>query len=422
MNQNPIKSSVKPVPLKSQQIRRLKRKKFLLKIGRTALQIFFFIFLPSLYIGVWNGIRQIVQAAFQGNFSMALFPQIVEVIAVVPVTMLLGRFFCGWMCAFGSFLDFVYAVFHKIRKRKFKISEAADRQLKYLKYVILLFLAVAVWGSQTKIFQSASPWDVFGMLATVGKVPDFSYVAANLTAGLLIFLGILVASALVERFFCRYLCPLGAVFSLVSRWRTAKIEKPSAQCGSCRACTGSCSMGIPLYRMETVTSGECINCMKCVSVCPRGNAHLSVAQKKVKPMLAGTAAAAVIAGIAVLGNFTANLSRQPAAAAAPDSSVTSSAGVAASGSYRDGTYEGSGTGFQGGTTTVSVTIQSGKIAQITTVSHQDSNSFYDRAYSVISGEILSRQTSEVDGVSGATYSSNGIKEAVADALGKARKA
>ena len=99
---------------------------------------------------------------------------------------------------------------------------------------------------------------------------------------------------------------------------------------------------------------------------------------------------------------------------------TSTSTVTTKGKYKDGTYTGSGTGFRGGTTTLSLTVKSGKIASIQTVSTQDSQRFYDGAEGTMFNEVITAQGSVVDTVSGATYSSNGILGAVQAALAKAQ--
>lgn len=393
---------------------KLKKRRFLFGTFRLAVQIVCFILLPAVYIGALDGIRAIYLAAVQRNFSEALLPQLVEVLATIPVTFFLGRFFCGWMCAFGSYTDFVYRIAQKIFRKKLKISERTDRWMKLIKYAVLLVLAIVVWTLGQTSFLSVSPWDAFGMLTTVGKVPNFAYVASSMAAGLILLLIITTLSAVTERFFCRYLCPMGAVFSLSSLLRVARIKKPSARCGKCRICTESCAMGIPLYRLDTVRSGECIHCMKCVAACPRNNARLSVTGSDMRPLVAGTVAAAAMTGFTYLGNFSFNRSET-----APFCTVQTVPNRSVSPKYRDGTSEGSGTGFHGGTTVVSVTIANGRITEISPVSSEDSSQFFDSAYTPVAQEILSSQSPEVDAVSGATFSSNGIMSAVADALAKA---
>ena len=284
-----------------------KENKFIiLKAARLVLQIVFFIFLPALYISALSGVKLLYLSIIQQNFSMALLPQLIEILAVIPITILFGRFFCGWMCAFGSFSDFISLISYKLFKKKWKLSERTDAWLKYSKYGVLAVLIVVVWTFSVTIFNSASPWDAFGMLITIGKLPDFGYVISSLTVGFLLLVGILVASIFIERFFCRYLCPMGAIFAISSKLKIAKIIKPSAQCGKCRVCTNSCAMGIPLYKMETVNSGECIHCMKCISACPRNNTRFTIAQNDVRPLIAGVATVGVISGIYYTGGFAIN--------------------------------------------------------------------------------------------------------------------
>ena len=103
------------------------------------------------------------------------------------------------------------------------------------------------------------------------------------------------------------------------------------------------------------------------------------------------------------------------------SNVTSesSASDNASSKYKDGTYIGTGTGFAGGTTKISVTITDGKIAKIETLSDGDDPQYFNRASGTITKEIISKQSTAVDTVSGATFSSKGIISAVKDALNQA---
>lgn len=413
-----------------------------IRIVRAVSQVLFFIFLPGVYFSAFSGVQQIVQSILNHSFNPAvLLPQIVATVAVIPLTMVLGRFFCGWMCAFGSMGDFIYEISSKIWKRKPRISERLDRVLKLVKYVWLAVLVVVVWALGSKLFASADPWDAFGMLFTFGKAPALSLVLTTLLPAFFLLVGIMVGSVFVHRFFCRYLCPLGAIFAIVSKVRVTHIQKERTSCGKCRACTNACPMGIALYRSDKVRSGECIACMACVAVCPRKNATLAISESSVRPAAAGVMAAAVMAGTYYAGTFSTNLLSSNTATAAgaassdqgstagsaslegsqtaPSSSSSAAASSQTSSGYKDGVYQGTGTGFCGGTTTVSVTVQDGRIMSVSTVSTQDDTSFYSRAYPTITQAIIRSQSAQVDAVSGATYSSRGIMEAVANALSKA---
>ncbi|SEW04629.1 FMN-binding protein [[Clostridium] fimetarium] len=382
---------------------------------RLLVQITFFIFIPALFIQALNGVKQIYLAIVGQTFSSALLPQMVELIALIPLTIILGRFFCGWMCGFGSFTDFIYLISGKLFKRKFKVNQKMNAVLKYVKYALLAVLVVFAWSLNMTIFNSLSPWDVFGMTAIVGTVPDLNFVISNLLIAFIFFILIIIASVFVERFFCRYLCPMGAVFAITSKLRIGKIKKPTDKCGKCRICTNNCLMGIPLYEMEVVNSAECINCMKCISVCPRHNVSYTVAKKDVQPLIVSAVAVAVMTGTYYTTYSAMGLSGSNVSAA--EQSQTTVVNQI----YQDGTYEGSGTGFRG-TTKVSVTIENDKITKITTVSYRDDKQYYDRAFSTVTKKIVSSQSTTVDSVSGATYSSKGIMAAVENALSQAKAA
>ncbi len=400
---------------------RRKRKKKIdgLQIIRLAVQIIFFIFLPALYINAFFELKLVWGSLMDGSFDLvSLLPQIIELIAIIPVTILLGRFFCGWLCAFGAFGDFIYKIAKKVFRINVKINEKADHALKFVKFGILVFAVVFLWTLDIPGLSSASPWDVFGMIATVGSAPAIGYVLANLTIGFIFFALIAVGSLFIQRFFCRYLCPLGAVFTILSALKLTRIKKPAAGCGKCRICTNACAMGIPLYKSDSIHSGECIECLQCVSACPRNNVTYSLAGNSVRPLVAGTMAAIAITG--VYGSAGLALAA-PENAAVSDSTISSSdsAASAADSLYVDGTYTGTGTGFRGATTQVSVTISGGVITDITPLSYGDDAPYFERAFSSVSDDIISAQSADVDAVSGATYSSAGIMEAVQDALSQA---
>lgn len=387
------------------------KKRSITQISRVVIQILFFILLPGLYASTFEGVKQVYMAVKEGSFSFTSYlSQIVGILALFPVTLLFGRFFCGWMCAFGSMGDFLYFVGSKFRKKPLQVPEAVDTSAKAIKYILLAALIGFFWNQSVIDLNGTNPWDAFGVLATVTQVPDLAYAWQNFAIGVVLLVLIMMGSVFIERFFCRYLCPLGAMFAIIARLRIFKIVKPSKDCGSCTLCTKKCAMGIPLYKNEKVSSGECINCMKCVSGCPRKNVHAEVTGQDIQPILVGTFAVAVMTGAYYTTTYASEkIGGQVAVVSSADSNATQ-------GKYTDGTYQGSGTGFRNGTTTVSVTVESGVITNIETVSYEDDAPYYTRAFSTVVSEIISQQSTDVDAVSGATFSSNGIMSAVADAL------
>ena len=383
-----------------------------INIVRRAVQISCFLLAPGFFINAFAALKSVFKSIITGVFE-AQFSDIIILFAVIPTTVFFGRFFCGFVCSFGALGDLVWFVSSKLRKKPRLISERVDRFLKAFKYLFLMFIVAVVWALGAVTFDSSvSPWDIFGMYATLSGWPS---APALLSAGFAFLILIIAGSAFVERFFCRYACPLGAFFSIASKLRFLKVRKQREICGNCRLCTLNCPAGISMYRYDKISSGECFNCFECVSVCPRKNARASVGAYDVAPLAAGVAAAAAITGLYYAGRAASYDFYSPA----QEQAITKIAenGMPC-GMYNDGKYTGSAQGFRG-MTTVEVEIINGYITGITVISTGDDPEFINRAkYSVIS-DIISTQSTNVDAVSGATYSSYAIMEAAADALSSA---
>lgn len=388
------------------------------QILRHFIQLILFILLPGLYAMTFSELKTVYQMIIGGNFNfIEAFPSLIELTAVMLLTIVMGRWFCGWLCAFGAYNDLVYGISKKLFKTKFRIDAKTDEVLKYAKYVVLLFIIIISWTMGSNILQNVSPWDAFG------QITDPATVLTNLLIGLVLLILITIGAAFIERFFCRYLCPLGAVFSIISKIGIVKINKPKAECGKCKACTINCSMGLNLYKVNGYKGGDCINCLKCTEVCPRNNANVNILGKDLDQNLAGAVAMTTMLGVYGLTNFGADaISRSNMAA--NSTSISSEAAVSNTGSdsavqYKDGTYEGSGIGFKGRTTKVSVTIADGKISNVEIVSYGDDRKWFEKAKESVIDGILLKQSTDIDTVSGATYSSKGIISAVKDALSQA---
>lgn len=370
---------------------------------RHLVQFAAFILFPGLFITVFSAVRDLLTAFIDGSFSFSrLFPQLLLVCVVFLVTGLWGRFFCGFLCSFGMMQELLFFFSGRFLSKKVQISERLDSVMKFFKYVVVVFIMAGIWILALPVDSSWNPWGVFGMLVS-GNLSVVS--SAIPTMGFALLLAIAVGSLFVRRFFCRYLCPLGALFAVVSGKRLYKIKRQSDTCTNCGLCTKTCSMGIHIPEKDVIASGECIQCMQCLAVCPKESLSANPAT-----VIAGTAAAAAIGGTVMVGNLasfpaTETVSRQPEA----KSEITEK------GIYKDGVYTGEGEGFRG-TTKVQVTVENGYISDITVLSFQDDQEFFQKAKTAVINTILAEQTSDVNAVSGATFSSNSIMEAVADAL------
>ena len=381
-----------------------------LQILRLISQIMFLIFIPELFTLTFSQLKKVYLMVIKGNFNIIeMWPQLLALFVIIPITIILGRFFCGWLCTFGAINDFIYIISKKVFKTKFKVNEKVDSILKYLKYIILLFIIAIIWTSGSTTFDSYSPWDAFAQVDSISN-SIFTYTGGFIMLGI-----IAVGAVFIERFFCRYLCPLGAVFTILSKARIFKISKLSDKCGPCRICTNNCSMGIKLYQMDKVSSGECINCFKCLDVCPRKNTKATFCGENVNPLLPGAIAIAAVAGAYALGG---SMSDKMANQMNNTDMSTSSSNVnnLDGKKYKDGTYTGVGQG-KSPDLKVSVTIKDSKITNIEILSNNETKG--KEALNTVPKEIIETQSTSVDAVSGATLTSKGIMMAVSDALSQA---
>lgn len=378
-------------------------KKVRIRILRGVIQLAAFLLIPGLFISVLSAIGAIYTAIITGSFVLSeQIGNLLMVTAVILMTFIWGRFFCGWLCSFGAMQDLLRFLGKRIVKRSI-IPEKADRILKYVKYAVLLYLVIAVWTLGFGADTVWSPWTVFGSLASPWNGLPAQSILLSIGAALLLLT--VIGSVFIDRFFCRYCCPLGAVFTLLSQFRIFRIKKPAASCGNCQGCTKSCPMAIPLNRHDEVRSGECIDCLNCTTACHRDNVTLHPL-----PAVSGTVAAMALAGVTFAGTL------QPADSniAAPTAPTAITTQVI-EGKYQDGVYAGSASGYRGDIS-VSVTVENGNISDITVVSANDDREFLQQAKNGVIPAIIERQDTDVAAVSGATFSSRGIINAVEDAL------
>lgn len=372
---------------------------------KVVIQILSFALIPGLFEGEFAAVGNIVSCIYKGNISWESVKYSVwMLLATVPATVLVGRFFCGFFCSFGAVQDLLWLGSHRLRalfpgKRNLK---KADRIFRFAKYAVLFYFIIFIWSGVTAV-KTAGPWQVFGQYVSFGHWPGLKPL---LPVGGVLLLLIFIGSLFVQRFFCRYFCPMGAIYSLISQTSFLKIDKPRKECGKCHLCTSKCTMGMDLTKKDRIAGGECISCQKCVSWCPKGNAHFR-SRYGVLIGVGVTCATIMVSQLLIAGN----LAKEKTA-----DSVKKTAENDAGGNFQNGIYTGTGEGYRG-KVTVTVKVADGKITELVLDDYADDKSYMERAKNRIFQEMISRQNTDVDAVSGATYSSNGLIEAVNKALG-----
>lgn len=208
-------------------------------------------------------------------------------VAILGVSLAVKKGFCGWICPIGTISRHVWMAGEKIFGRNFRITGFTDISLRSLKYVLLglfLFLiGIAMPPNMMALFFISDYYKAVDV-----RMMKFFTEMTSLTMSVLIALGIL--SLLYKNFWCRYLCPYGALAGLLSRFSPFKVRRNEEKCMHCHACTNHCPARIDVESKTVVKSEECFGCLTCVSRCPaEGALDLAVSTGRktaiVKPWL-----------------------------------------------------------------------------------------------------------------------------------------
>ena len=194
-----------------------------------------------------------------------------------------GRLICGFLCPFGFLQDLL----HKIPAPKGRLAPAIDRPLRALKYIILAVFVVALPLLFSDAFGNGEPYfcKLICPAGTLeGGVPLLltnaslrAMVGALFTWKAALLMLFIAAAVLLYRPFCKYVCPLGAIYGFFNKYSFYRLQVDAAKCTSCKACERQCKMGVRITR--DINSAECIRCGACISNCEEGAIHVERRQK-----------------------------------------------------------------------------------------------------------------------------------------------
>ncbi|HEU5402353.1 MAG TPA: 4Fe-4S binding protein [Terriglobales bacterium] len=189
-------------------------------------------------------------------------------IAFLAMSLLLRKSFCSWLCPVGTFSEYLWKLGRRTFRRNFSLPRWLDLPLRGLKYLLLgLFVYVIAKMDATAIRDFlGSP---YGLIADVKMLNFFRFMSetAAITIGVLAILSIFV-----QNFWCRFLCPYGALLGLVSLLSPAKIRRNEQACIDCAKCAKACPSRLPVDKLVQIRSAECTSCLECVAVCPAKDA------------------------------------------------------------------------------------------------------------------------------------------------------
>jgi polyferredoxin len=188
--------------------------------------------------------------------------------AILLVSIVFVKAFCSWLCPVGFLSELIGDFGKKIFRKDLKLSKFLDYPLRSLKYLLLGFLFYSVFFLMSTTALLAfldSPYNL------VSDIKMF-YFFADISRFALIVLGILFLLSIVLRgFWCRYLCPYGALLGITSLLSPNKIKRNPISCIDCGLCNKACPSFIKVDKVKTIISDECTTCLNCVDVCPVEN-------------------------------------------------------------------------------------------------------------------------------------------------------
>lgn len=233
----------------------------------------------------FGGIEALYKLIITGQFIEKLdWSVITLLLGTITLVIVVGRYFCGWICALGTMQELFGKLGFFIFKKKFEIPKKIDRPLRYLKYIVLLWAVYFTWKTGTLFIR---PYDPFAAYAHIPA--GWSELWGSFAVGFSILVISLVASMFYDRFFCKYACPLGGFLGILSKISLFKIKRDNTSCIHCNLCNKSCPVNIDIANKEKVDSAECIGCLQCVSSCPTGKETLktTIIGKSIKPIVIG---------------------------------------------------------------------------------------------------------------------------------------
>lgn len=185
--------------------------------------------------------------------------------AILASSFLFKRSFCSWVCPFGLLSEKLAAVGRKFTRRNFDLPKWADWPLRLLKYLLLGFFVYVIFCRLDLAGLLAFLDSPFNQTADVRLLQFFLHPG---TTTLVVVAVLVVLSVFIRHFWCRYLCPYGALTALTGLASPTRIRRNLPSCIECGKCARACPASLPVNRLQFVHSDECSLCLECVESCP----------------------------------------------------------------------------------------------------------------------------------------------------------
>lgn len=186
-------------------------------------------------------------------------------IAIIAMSFAFGKSFCSWVCPVGFISELTGDFGEKIFKRKLKLPKALDIPLRALKYLLLAFFIYSIFFLMSDVALKAFLDSDYNMISDVKMYFFFADISRF---SLIVISALFILSIFIRNFWCRFLCPYGALLGIVALFSPNKIKRNKVSCIDCGLCAKACPSSIKVDKVITVVSDECSTCLSCVDACP----------------------------------------------------------------------------------------------------------------------------------------------------------
>jgi polyferredoxin len=228
--------------------------------------------------------------------------------AILLMSVVLKKAFCGWLCPVGTVSEGLWRLGKKLFKRNFTVPRWLDYPLRSLKYLLMAFFLYSITTMDSAELKGFI-YSPYNKMADVKMYVFFAEISGFALGTITV---LMLLSVFIKNFWCRYLCPYGALLGLTGLLAPFKITRNKETCVDCELCTKACPSNIKVHALGRVRSDECMSCMECVAVCPVKdtlNAQVSRHQKPLPTWMYGTLVVGVflaVTGMAMILGFWRN--------------------------------------------------------------------------------------------------------------------
>jgi polyferredoxin len=185
-------------------------------------------------------------------------------VAALFISTFMKKGFCSWICPIGYISESVNQLGEKLFGRNFKLYSWIDIPLRSIKYILMSFFIISISAMSTMELDAFIHSD-YNKIADIKLYLFFAHITIF---PLIVLGGLIFLSLFYKSFWCRYICPYGALLGIMSLISPLKIRRNADTCIDCGKCADVCPTFLPVDKLNVVNSAECMACYSCTEACP----------------------------------------------------------------------------------------------------------------------------------------------------------